>query len=189
VNVERLVLEKGLDPDVFGRYYYLKEELVCFCDSEQICSRGHKQELTDRIREYLQTGVVIDNTTHAVVRTRHREIDDSTILGEGFVCTEEARRYFVAYLGTGFRFRVPFVRWIRDNPGKTFADATKQYDSIINDLKSNNTVIGDQFEYNRYIRDYYSDNPDGDLVSAIRCWKYKKSLEGNHRYNHRIYRF
>ncbi len=48
--------------------------------------------------------------------------------------------------------------------------------------KTGKTTIGKQFEYNTYIRDFFADNPGKSLKDAIRCWNYKKSLSGHHRY-------
>ncbi len=39
-----------------------------------------------------------------------------------------------------------------------------------------------QFEYNTYIRDFFADNQGKSLKDAIKCWKYKKSLQGHNRY-------
>lgn len=48
--------------------------------------------------------------------------------------------------------------------------------------KQRKTEIGRQFEYNTYIRDFFADNPGKSLHDAIKCWNYKKSLPGHHRY-------
>ena len=48
--------------------------------------------------------------------------------------------------------------------------------------KQGKTVIGKQFEYNTYVRDFFADNPGASLEDAIRCWNYKKSLKGHNRY-------
>lgn len=39
-----------------------------------------------------------------------------------------------------------------------------------------------QFEYNIYIRDFFTDNQGKSLNDAIKCWKYKKQLQGHNRY-------
>lgn len=54
--------------------------------------------------------------------------------------------------------------------------------------KQGQIVIGKQFEYNTYIRDFFADNKGASLDDAIRCWKYKKSLKGQNKYERIILR-
>ena len=53
---------------------------------------------------------------------------------------------------------------------------------IRKEKKKGKTAIDKQFEYNTYIRDFFSDNKGKTLEEAIICWKYKKSLMGHNRY-------
>ena len=48
--------------------------------------------------------------------------------------------------------------------------------------KHGKTEIGKKFEYNTYIRDFFADNEGKTLDDAIKCWKYKKSIQGHNRY-------
>lgn len=48
--------------------------------------------------------------------------------------------------------------------------------------KSGKATIGKQFEYNTYIRDFFADNKEKTLEDAIKCWNYKKRLQGSNRY-------
>ena len=53
---------------------------------------------------------------------------------------------------------------------------------IFRKILEGQTAIGKQFEYNTYIRDSFADNKGASLDDAIRCWKYKKSLKGQNKY-------
>ena len=53
---------------------------------------------------------------------------------------------------------------------------------IFRKILEGQTAIGKQFEYNTYIRDFFADNKGASLDDAIRCWKYKKSLKGQNKY-------
>ncbi|MDO4371697.1 MAG: SAP domain-containing protein, partial [Clostridia bacterium] len=44
------------DADTFRSYYYLKQELIDFCRKNALPVSGGKQELTDRIACFLETG-------------------------------------------------------------------------------------------------------------------------------------
>ena len=54
----RPALVPGLDSQTFREYYYLKEELVVFCRNNHLPASGGKQELTERIACFLDTGRV-----------------------------------------------------------------------------------------------------------------------------------
>ena len=75
-----------------------------------------------------------------------------------------------------------FQKWLKSNAGKTYGDAVKAYYSILEEKKNSKTTIDKQFEYNTYIRDFFQDNQGRNLDDAIKCWKYKKDLQGHNRY-------
>ena len=90
--------------------------------------------------------------------------------------------FFRKEIGNSFSFNVQFQQWLKSNAGKTYGDAIAAYHGILEAKKGAKGPIGKQFEYNTYIRDFFADNPGKTLEDAIRCWKYKKSLKGHHRY-------
>lgn len=55
---------------------------------------------------------------------------DETI-PQGLVCSQELRAFFEQHLGKGFRFKVGFQRWLRENAGKTFREAVDAYRSLV----------------------------------------------------------
>jgi hypothetical protein len=46
----------------------------------------------------------------------------------------------------------------------------------------NKTIIGKQFEYNQYTRDFFANNPKANKEDCIKCWNYKKRQIGKHTY-------
>jgi len=54
---------------------------------------------------------------------------DETI-PQGIVCSQDLRAFFQQYLGTGFRFKVEFQKWLKENAGKTYRDAVEAYKSL-----------------------------------------------------------
>ena len=174
----------GLDSQTFREYYYLKEELVKFCRDNHLPASGGKQELTERIACFLDTGKV---QQPAAKRTAARNaaasgITRESIIEDGFVCSETHRAFFRKEIGNGFSFNVRFQQWLKDNAGKTYGDAIAAYEEILKAKKTGKDPIGKQFEYNTYIRDFFADNPGKPLEDAIKCWKHKKNLKGGHRY-------
>lgn len=180
---ERPILNNHLSSVTFREFYYLKEELVTFCKAEGLSTRGNKIELTDRISNYLYTGE-IKPVKQQMMKKR---IDikcitkDSTIEAD-FVCTEKHRAFFVETIGSSFSFLVPFQKWLKLNSGKTYNQAIEAYYQILREKQKGKTTIDRQFEYNTYIRDFFSENKGKSLADAIKCWKYKKGLKGHNRY-------
>ena len=174
----------GLDSRTFREYYYLKKELVTFCRDNHLPASGGKQELTERIACFLDSGIVQQPAAKRNVKhgTAVPEITPDSIIEEGFVCTETHRNYFKKEIGNRFSFNVPFQQWLKANAGKTYTDAVTAYHEILKAKKAKKGSIGKQFEYNAYIRDFFADNAGKTLEDGIKCWKYKKSLKGSNRY-------
>ena len=174
-------LTQNLKPEEFKEYYFLKEELKDFCRSEGLKVGGSKEDLEKRVVHYLATG---EELKEPKVRQSSKEtvteISLDSKLGENFKCSEDKRAFFEKEIGSGFKFKVKFQKWLKANPEKTYRDAVAAYHEIQN--SDEKTEIGKQFQYNRYIRDFFKNNDDKSLDDAIKCWKYKKSLKGHNKY-------
>ncbi len=180
---ERPILNKHLSSVTFREYYYLKEELVIFCKVEGLSTRGGKIELTDRIANYLDTGE--KKTVKQQMKTKPIDIEiitkDSRIEPD-FICSEKHRAFFKENIGGTFSFNVAFQKWLKSNTGNTYEQAIETYYQLLEEKKKRKTIIDQQYEYNTYIRDFFTDNKGKSLDDAIKCWKYKKSLKGHNRY-------
>ena len=175
-------LNEKLDSKTFRQYYYLKEELVDFCRKNNLQSIGGKIELTERIASFLDTG----ERTYTNHNSKKTKINDSitldAIIEENFVCSEKHREFYKEQIGENFSFNVAFQKWLKGNSGKTYRDSINAYYQILEDKKKNKTTIDKQFEFNTYIRDFFNDNKGKSLEQAIKCWKYKKSIQGHNKY-------
>ena len=178
----RPTLDKNLSSKDFQSYYYLKEELVCFCRQENLQTTGGKAELTNRISHYLDTGEKTINKRPPKVSVSIGSITEDTLIEDNFVCSEKHRAFFVQTIGKGFSFNVAFQKWLKANTGKTYKEAIESYHLILAEKKNSNPKIDKQFEYNAYIRDFFADNNRKTLTDAIKCWKYKKGLQGPNQY-------
>lgn len=175
---ERPELNRELDGMTFRNFYYLKQELVDFCRENALPVSGGKIELTDRIACFLDTGKVLPSWAAG----KAIQITDDTIIEENLTCSETHRAFFIQRIGKGFSFNVPFQKWLKANAGKTYRGAVEAYHRILEEKKNGKTEISAQFEYNTYIRDFFTENHGRSLEDAIACWKYKKSLPGHNRY-------
>jgi hypothetical protein len=174
-------LTVDMSPEEFRERYFLKEELKDFCRAEGLRISGSKEDLEKRIVHYLETGEELSEASVNVKSSEESgEITLDSRLGENFRCSEDKRAFFEGYLGKGFKFKVKFQKWLKANPDRTYADAIDAYLEIMN--SNEKTEIGSQFQYNRYIRDFFADNDGRTLDDAIICWKHKKSLRGHNKY-------
>lgn len=200
--MSRPELTTELSSEEFKQYYFLKEELKGFLRSEGLKVSGSKDDLEKRIVYYLDTGKSpeeekqsVDKNASSNVRPFNSEDFDENLssyktgssqitldskLGSNFKCSEDKRQFFINEIGKGFKFKVAFQKWLKENPDKTYADAIEAYYNIQNSKEK--TKIGGQFKYNQYIRDFFENNDDKSLDDAIKCWNYKKSLKGNFKY-------
>ena len=179
---ERPELNKKLDAATFRSFYYLKQELADFCKENGLPTSGSKIELTDRIAYFLDTGNVLKPSAKRKTAVNIGTLTEDTVIESNIVCSEKHRAFFSEKIGKSFSFNVPFQKWLKANAGKTYGEAVRAYYRILEEKKQPKTEIGRQFEYNTYIRDFFADNPGKSLHDAIKCWNYKKSLPGHHRY-------
>ncbi len=179
---ERPELSLNISVDTFKNYYFLKEELVDFCRQNGLQTSGSKQELTERIACFLETGKRTKTNPKPKSTVNIGDITEDTLIEPNIVCSEKHRAFFKEKIGKTFSFNVAFQKWLKSNAGKTYAEAITAYHIILEEKKKGKTVIDKQLEYNTYIRDFFANNQGMSLDEAIICWKYKKSLEGHNRY-------
>ena len=179
---ERPELDRKLDGETFRSYYYLKEELVDFCRKNNLPISGGKIELADRIACFLDTGKVLEASVKRKAPANVQLIDENTIIESNIVCSEKHRAFFKEHIGAAFSFNVAFQKWLKSNAGKTYKEAIAAYYQILEEKKKGKTKIDCQFEYNTYIRDFFEDNKGKTLEDAIKCWRYKKQIQGHNRY-------
>ena len=182
IMIDRPILDKNLDSKTFREFYYLKEELVDFCRKYGLPTFGGKLEITERIAHFLDTGEIFSAKRVQKKAQTITDITEETPIESDFVCSEKHREFFKEHIGNSFSFNVAFQKWLKSNSGKTYADAIDAYYQILEDKKKGKTKIDKQFEYNTYIRDFFADNQGKSLDEAIKCWKYKKQLQGHNRY-------
>ena len=180
---ERPELKRGIESKGFRAYYYLKEELVAFCKEMGLQSTGGKQELTERIAHFLETGEKLRNRS-SIKRSAVAGvmITLESIIEDNFVCSEVHRAFFKEVIGPSFSFKATFQRWLKVNSGKTYKEAVLAYKELQKKSKVQITKIDSQFEYNAYIRDFFKDNKGRTLQEGIKCWKYKKGQKGHNKY-------
>ncbi len=68
------------------------------------------------------------------------------------------------------------MKYCRENPDKTWGDAVKEWHAEQEEKKTGvpPRPIPAQFEYNRYVREYFTAHPGGTLADAIKAWNEHK---------------
>ena len=97
---------KKINSKTIKDYYYLKKELIDFCKKNNLQSTGSKEELTDRISKFLDTG---EKTTIKHDKRRTTIIDEITkdsIIEDNFICSEKHRSFYKKEIGNNFSFNV-----------------------------------------------------------------------------------
>ena len=112
---DRPELSVGLKSKEFLEYYYLKEELVCFCRENGLPASGGKAELTERIAYFLDTGKIKEAKTVRTQKHKVSAITKESIIESDIVCSEIHRAFFKREIGESFSFNVAFQKWLKSN--------------------------------------------------------------------------
>ncbi len=159
-----------------------KKRAIRIFKTKGINTTGGKIEISSRIKTFLLTGEIIKQAAGQTEKETstfnwsNAALSLSTLLTNNYKNTENVRAFFTAQIGNHFHFTVRFMRWTKQNVGKTLAEAIAEWNRQ-NDLKKNKTYkseISPQFEYNRYMRAFLADNSDKSSRDAIKCWKLKE---------------
>lgn len=183
--MKRPVLNKEISIDDFKQFYWLKQELQDFCKKNEIHSNGAKIEIAKRIECFLNTGEKtklsnLKSSKQTSDKRNYKNITTETKIGKNYKSSEPLRDFFESIIGKQFKFKVAFQSFCQNNPDKTYQDAI---DFWYQNKNVKPKTIEPQFEYNTYIRDFMAANKGDKLSDVIKCWKYKKSLPGNNKYN------
>ncbi len=188
--MDKPILNKDISLKDFNDFYWLKEELVHFCRTIGISSTGGKIEIADRIRTYLATGEIVKQVKSAHKITSkfdwaNEVLTKNTVITDSYKNGENVRNFFIQEIGSHFRFNVIFMKWMKENIGKTLDDAIIEWKRIEALKKDRNYVseISPQFEYNRYMRAFLKDNPNLSSKDAMKFWKLKSSQRGSNEYD------
>lgn len=181
-------LTKKTKESEFRIYYWLKEELQDFCRKNGIRASGSKQELTDRIAAFLETGEVqkpLRQRAHRSSKRTEPELSLDTVITEHHRCSQAVRAFLQSVI-PNFHFSTFIQTYFREHAGNTYRDAVKAWHEEAERKKNPayKTDIAPQFEYNRFIRDFFDDpsNKGKSREEAIQEWKGIKKCPGSNKY-------
>ena len=184
----RPILHIDLSVEEFLDYYWLKAELQEFCRGNGLSAAGSKGEITDRISTFLRTGEIINPLRQATARPKaqQEELNLDTIITANHRCSQKIRAFFKTVI-PAFHFSTFIQHYFKQNIGKTYRDAVTAWHEEEERKKdpSYKRDIAPQFEYNRFIRDYFADtnNKGKSQAEAIEAWDNCKRLPGSRTYH------
>lgn len=187
--MKRPELSDQLSVDHFKNFYWLKKELIAFCKTKEINQTGGKLEISERIISFLQNGEIIKRDQKSkkisTFDWHQSSLTLDTLITDNYKNTRSVRTFFIEQIGGHFRLNVPFIKWMRTNVGKTMKEAIAEWHRIrdVEKNKNHKREIAPQFEYNRYMRDFLTDNPGKSTKDAMRFWKLKRSKAGDRTYS------
>jgi hypothetical protein len=173
------------------RWYWLKEELVAYCKQMQISYSGAKFDILERIAVALDSrGDRPEAATKKLKPTSKfhwskATLSLDTIITDSYTNGPNTRSFFKQHCGDKFHFSIPFMNFMKNNCGKTLQDAVTEWHRLNQQSKDANfkSEIPAGNQYNKYIRDFFLDNPDLSIEQARHFWKLKRSLPlGRHIY-------
>ncbi len=170
--------------DELKRWYWLKQELVNHCKTINLTYGGSKFDILDRIADRLDTKNKKPFQVQTSIKTTskfdwHTEtLSLGTVITDNYKNTQNVRRFFVQHCGNKFHFSIPLMDYIKVNIGKTLQDAINQWQKlrVQSKDKSLKSEIPEGNQYNRYIRDFFVDNPNMTVQQARHFWKLKRRL-------------
>ena len=188
--MERPTLDAAISVKDFTDFYWLKKELTDFCRKSGLSTSGGKIEIAQRIIDFLTTSTSAPVAPPKKVRPQSifnwndQSLTSSTLITDNYKSTENVRAFFIREIGSHFSFNVSFMRWLKENSGKTLADAIQEWQRL-HELKKDKKYmlpIAPQFEYNRYMRAFLTDNPSLTARDAMKFWKLKSAKRGTNEY-------
>ncbi len=181
-------LTRDLNVDDFRNFYWLKEELQTFCRGNGISASGSKNEITDRIAIFLETGKIQKPMRKRSVPGKKvilEELSLDTVITENHRCSQVVRAFFTSVIPK-FHFSTYIQNYFKENAGKTYRDVVEAWYEEEERKKdpSYKKQIGSQFEYNQFTRDYFADpkNKGKQRSDAIKAWNDIKALPGSNTY-------
>ena len=165
------------------RWYWLKSDLAADAKRRGIKSSGAKFEILDRLAHFLDTGQTDKPAPKARIKRSkfdwHTEaLVPETLLTNSYKNTQNVRRFFASHLGSGFKFNIEFMAWLKSNEGKTLGEACAEFRAMKQREADPNfqSKIEPHNQFNQYTRDFLAKNPHLGMDDLRRIWALKIAL-------------
>ena len=154
----------------FEDAYWHRETLSAFCRAKELPSSGSKITLTGRIAAFLRGAAPGSTATPKLAKAKIPEtLTPNTVIGPNWPCSQQLRHFFTDHTKTRFHFSKEIRDFIATGAGKTLQDALDHWDATRTNTQKR--PIEPQFEYNRFMRAFHSQNPGTGHQAAVTAWK------------------
>lgn len=182
-TLSRPKLNRTIPVDVFLSFYWLKQELIEFCRKNQLLMTGSKNELTERISHFLKTG---KQNNHVSKQSSNGLDSDNDLTFDTPVINykndAKTGQFFKKHIGQHFHFNAYLRQFAKERPLEklTYGDLIKGW-IVAESLKKDpnyKTTIDKQFQYNQFIRDFFTHEKGKTQLEAINAWHLVKAKPG-----------
>ena len=111
--MKKTTLNRKTSLSDFKAYYWLKNDLIVFCRENLIPSSGSEIEISNRIKQFLQTGKIINPKkakTTSKFDWKNENITNNTLITDNYQNTENVRNFFIQCIGSHFKFNIDFMK-------------------------------------------------------------------------------
>lgn len=182
----RPVLQEGLNVEDFRRFYWRKDELAPFCRNTGISMAGSKADLLCRVENYLATGLIekpkakqqIGRSGAVKNDLEQAPLSLDTPIPPDYRNSQANRAFFESVVGPQFHFTIRFMRFCKENPGRTYRDAINEWYVEREEKKRGNSemLISSECEYNRFVHSYMATNKGKTIRDAADAWNVYKTM-------------
>ncbi|NRB33044.1 MAG: hypothetical protein HRU27_20895 [Rhizobiaceae bacterium] len=170
------------DSTELRRWYWTKEELLGECRRLGLRVSGGKFQLLDRIAHFHETGETVfpgdkKPTITSKFDWHSATLTLDTVITDSYKNSQNVRRFFKMHVGEHFKFNIASMAWMKENTGKTLADAVEAIKSLEAEAKKPGfqSKIADHNQFNQYTRDFLAANPQMSLSDVRRFWALKRA--------------
>lgn len=143
---------------------------------------GSKFELRDRIIYALDNEgklmPAVKKKSTSSFNWSKEELHPETVITDNISFGQNLRSFMKTHIGPHFAFHTGFMKWAKENPGKTLSDAVSKWEEMEAQRKDPNyrSKIANHNMFNQYTRDILDAHPELSLDQVRTCWLHKKQL-------------
>ena len=168
---KRPALTPTLSAEGFARWYWTKRELIDFARSKGIGVAGSKQEIEERINLYLTSGEVVKAKGPVRIDGLTGPLSGEMEIPPGQTMGAHLRAYLTERCGPDFRFDSHMRTFFKEG-NRTLDQAVAYWQETRGQA---GPEIEHQFQYNRFVRDFYQANPGAGPKEMLAAWTERRS--------------
>ena len=167
--MERPIFSRELSATEFGRWYWLKSELVEACRLLRVSPTGSKPELTARIVAALSGTALPGVAPRRISGAMPTRFTLDTRIEKGRRCNPARGQLLRAHVGRGFRFNAAVRAFVRTQVGQPVSEIIACYRARVA-RGAEKLALPPQLEYNRHMQSYVRE-AGATRAGVLSAWK------------------